>query len=86
MSLQRPVTEIVSLRFSCRAYLDTPVAEQDRTLLGDRAQSLREGPFGTPLRFRLVAATAENAEALKGLRTYGMIRGERVPRRGHVRG
>ena len=75
MSAPRPVTEIIPLRFSCRTYLDAPIAEADRTALAGRAQSLREGLFGTPLRFRLVAATEENADALKGLRTYGFIRG-----------
>ena len=33
------------------------------------------GPLGNPLRFRLAAATEESAEALKGLGTYGFVRG-----------
>jgi len=37
--------------------------------------SLRTGPMGTPLRFNLVAATEQDRDSLKGLGTYGFIRG-----------
>jgi nitroreductase len=39
------------------------------------AASLTPGPFGTTPRFELVAATAEDRDALKGLGTYGFIKG-----------
>jgi nitroreductase len=75
MRARQPVTEIILQRFSCRTFLDAPVAEADRLLLEERARSLSDGPLGTPLRFRLAAATEESADALKGLGTYGFIRG-----------
>jgi hypothetical protein len=75
MKEPRPVTEVISRRFSCRTYRDQPVPGADRALLSERARSLTTGVLGTPLRFRLVAATEDSAEALKGLGTYGFIRG-----------
>jgi len=75
MSRQPPVTDSIARRFSCRTYLDQPVAEADRLLLEEKARSLTRGPLGNPLRFRLAARTEESADALKGLGTYGFIRG-----------
>jgi hypothetical protein len=75
MSGGPPVTEAILRRFSCRTYRPVPIAEADRALLSDRARSLTEGPLGNPLRFRLAAVTEESADALKGLGTYGFIRG-----------
>ncbi len=37
--------------------------------------SLTEGPFGNRCRYALLAATSEDSSALKGLGTYGFIRG-----------
>jgi hypothetical protein len=75
MSGRRSVTETILQRFSCRTYRDEPIPGADRALLSERARSLTRGPLGTPLRFRLAAATEDSAEALKGLGTYGFIRG-----------
>jgi nitroreductase len=75
MSGRPPVTETILQRFSCRTYRPVPLAEADRALLSERARSLTEGPLGNRLRFRLAASTEESADALKGLGTYGFIRG-----------
>jgi len=70
-----PALELVKRRYSCRRYLDRPLTETDRTTIGDFLASLAEGPFGNTCRFALIAATSEDSEALKGLGTYGFIRG-----------
>jgi hypothetical protein len=75
MSGERPFSEIIPLRFSCRTYLGASVPEADRARLEQKARWLTTGPLGTPLRFRLMAATEGDANALKGLGTYGFIRG-----------
>jgi hypothetical protein len=75
MSTRQPLAEIIAQRFSCRAYLDVPIPEADRVLLDAKVRSLTVGPLGNPLRFRLAAVTEDSADALKGLGTYGFIRG-----------
>ncbi len=75
MSGRPPITETILQRFSCRTYRPGPIAEAERALLAERALALTKGPLGNPLRFRLAAATEEGANALKGLGTYGFIRG-----------
>jgi len=71
----QPIVEIIRQRFSCRTYAQRPIGAEQRRRLQEAAESLRAGPLGTPLRFTLVAATEEDGSALKGLGTYGFIRG-----------
>jgi nitroreductase len=71
----RPVTEIIAQRFSCRSYAPEPVDKVQRQTLEAAAAGLAVGPLGTPLRFRLAAATEADRSALKGLGTYGFIKG-----------
>jgi hypothetical protein len=75
MRFRRPVTELVKERFSCRTYEEVPIDETMRQELEDACAGAGRGPFGAPLRFRLVAATQEDMEALRGLGTYGFIQG-----------
>ncbi len=75
VNLSKPVTEIIPRRFSCRTYREAPLEEAQRRTLADAAEAMREGPRGTPVRFRLIASTGEDAEALRGLGTYGFVRG-----------
>jgi nitroreductase len=75
MFLGKPITAIVEQRFSCRTYLDTPIEPPTREQLEQFVRSPGTGPFGTPARFRLVAATDDDSSALRGLGTYGFIRG-----------
>lgn len=70
----KPIAELIERRFSCRTYADQPIAAETQERLRDRMASLGAGPFGTPLRFELVAATEEDRAALSGLGTYGFIR------------
>ena len=54
-----------------------PIASEQRSLLDSLVTSVR-GPFGAAVRFRVVAATEQDAEALRGLGTYGFIKGARA--------
>ncbi len=62
-------------RVSCRTYTGEPLGEQERQRLSDEAARAITGPFGSRLRFMLVAAAPGDDEALRHLGTYGMIRG-----------
>ena len=75
MTYSRPVTEIMRQRFSCRTYLDQPIAEEQRRLLADFISSSRQGPCGASARFKLVAATEQGRNPLQRLGTYGFIKG-----------
>jgi nitroreductase len=74
MCFSRPVTEIIRQRFSCRRYLEKPIGEDQRKRLLSFISTAGKGPFGTPVRFELVAATEQDRSSLKGLGTYGVIR------------
>jgi nitroreductase len=69
------IVEVVERRFSCRTYLDRPIEAETRETLERFLSSVEPGPFGTPTRFKLVAATPEDEGALRGLGTYGFIKG-----------
>ena len=75
MCFSEPVTDIIRQRFSCRTYLDQPIAEEQRRRLAEFISSPRPGPWGASARFRLVAATEQGPNPLKGLGTYGFIKG-----------
>jgi Putative TM nitroreductase len=75
MFYRRPVTEIIQQRYSCRTYLDKPIAEDKRQQLADFLFSLKCGPLGASARFALVAATEQDRNSLRGLGTYGFIKG-----------
>ncbi|MFN2227221.1 MAG: nitroreductase family protein [Anaerolineae bacterium] len=70
-----PVTDVIRQRFSCRTYLDAPIAEETRQALEAYLDQAESGPFGAPVRLELVAAGEEDRSALRGLGTYGFIRG-----------
>jgi nitroreductase len=71
----RPVTEIIRQRYSCRSYRNTPIEQDKCALITETIAALHPGPFGVPARFKLVAATEQDRDALRGLGTYGFIRG-----------
>lgn len=74
MRYNQPVTDLIKQRYSCRTYEDVPIEEAKRKKLADFIDTLETGPFGAPVRFKLVAATEEDRRALRGLGTYGTIR------------
>ncbi len=67
--------DLIRRRFSCRTYRDEPIDGEKRRSLQAAADSLHAGPLGSSLRFSLVAATEVDRAALKGLGTYGFIKG-----------
>lgn len=75
MEFSAPVADIVRRRRSCRRYQERPIAEEPRRRLAAFLASNERGPFGGRGRFALLAATAEDHDALRGLGTYGFIRG-----------
>jgi len=75
MSHTTTVTELIRRRYSCRTYDATPIGPDTRQPLEEYIKLIGEGPLGAPLRFKLLAAGDEDREALRGLTTYGVIRG-----------
>ncbi|RPJ50022.1 MAG: nitroreductase [Chloroflexi bacterium] len=75
MSFCQPVSEIIPRRFSCRTFSLEPVALDVQHALAAVMDALSLGPFGVPLRFSLVAAQEQDRLELRGLGTYGFIKG-----------
>lgn len=73
--LNKPVIGIIPQRFSCRSYLDIPVPPAVIATLKTYISEHHTGPFGSRPRFKLVAASHEDSDSLRGLGTYGFIRG-----------
>jgi nitroreductase len=71
-----PITEVIQNRFSCRVYLDEPISPEKQQMLRNFMQNLPVGPLGTSImRFDLIAAEDQDRKALRGLGTYGFIKG-----------
>jgi nitroreductase len=70
-----PILEIIRTRRSCRSYNNSPIDSHAKERLDLFLSENRAGPFGSKVRFSLIAATEEDNSALKGLGTYGFIRG-----------
>lgn len=71
----KATTDIIRARFSCRNYLKQPIEVETLAHLTDFITSIQSGPLGNQMRFELVSATDTDAKALKGLGTYGFIKG-----------
>jgi len=75
MVLEKTVVDSIRQRFSCRKYLDEPIAPEKRQKLIAYIASLPQGPFGGQASFHLVSANETDRSALKDLGTYGFIHG-----------
>ncbi len=73
--MQKPVTELIRQRYSCRTYQDKAIDGSEQRSLSDFLGTQSTGPLGSRARFALVAATDRDRQSLKGLGTYGIIRG-----------
>lgn len=71
----RPPAEIIRNRVSCRSYVPTPIEPEQRDRLQNLLSASTIGPLGTMMRFALAAAGAQDRTVLKGLGTYGFVRG-----------
>ena len=75
MLYTQPIVEIIRQRFSCRSYLSKPLEPEQRTQLSALLSASPIGPLGARVRFELATATAQDWSPLKGLGTYGFIKG-----------
>ena len=73
--MKSSIHELAKRRYSCRSYVDRPLDDTERQALTEVLGSLGAGPFGNRARFSLMAATRTDRDALRGLRTYGIIKG-----------
>jgi hypothetical protein len=71
----QPITDVIDKRFSCRTYVNQPIEVAKKQQMETYISSLDSGPFGSPPCFRLLAASNGNRQALRGLGTYGLIKG-----------
>lgn len=69
-----PITDIIQQRYSCRKYQTEPIDKNLQEEFQNYLDTLTKGPFGTPIRLKLTAATQEDNAALRGLGTYGFIK------------
>jgi nitroreductase len=75
MLTTQPITTLINRRFSCRKYLPQPIDAHLQHLLRTYLANVPAGPLGNRARFELIAATEEDHQVLRGLGTYGFIRG-----------
>ncbi len=73
----QPVTGIIRRRFSCRSYIPKPIEPELKERLSNFLAGSPTGPLGTGVRFELVSAGENDSTVLKGLGTYGFIKGAR---------
>jgi hypothetical protein len=66
---------LIDRRYSCRTYLEQPISSGDRRSLADFMATKTLGPLGSAVRFGLIAASPDDAGALRRLGTYGFIKG-----------
>ncbi|NTW05774.1 MAG: nitroreductase [Peptococcaceae bacterium] len=75
MEMKKSVISLVNERFSCRKYMEKQISNETQRLLKDFLENNQIGPFGNCIRFCLIAATSSDGQELKGLGTYGVIKG-----------
>ncbi len=66
---------LIDRRYSCRTYLERPISGADREALTAYMASKTAGRLGSSVRFGLIAASPDDAGALRRLGTYGFIKG-----------
>jgi hypothetical protein len=65
----------INNRISVRSYADRPIEPNKKQELIHLLQSKSEGPFGNEVRFTLIDLSEMERKEIKGLGTYGFIRG-----------
>src|SRR5665647_1540149 len=74
MKFTMPFTELVNRRFSCRSYTKQALEISQIESINALLSEVHAGPLGSTLRFKLIAASSENHDALRGVGTYGTIK------------
>ncbi len=69
------VIETIKKRVSCRTYQEKQVDQDAKILLENFLKTNTKVPFGSRLRFRLLDLSDMERSELKGLGTYGVIKG-----------
>ncbi len=69
----QPITDLIKQRFSCRKYRKEAIPDEMKQSLIAFMQTMTNGPFGTSMRFDLVAAGDQDGKTLRSLGTYGFI-------------
>jgi nitroreductase len=67
--------DLIDRRYSCRTYLEQPISAEDHRALTDFMATKTLGPLRSAVRFGLIAASPDDAGALRRLGTYGFIKG-----------
>lgn len=75
MNFSQPIIQIIAERFSCRTYQGTPLTAELVDNLSTFAAEQKFGPLGGEARYAFVGGGAEDMNELKGLGTYGFIKG-----------
>jgi len=75
VTYNQAITEIIGRRFSCRSYDKRSIEQGLRDQLSKVLAASSRGPLGSRVRFELVSAGEHDLTALKGLGTYGFIKG-----------
>ncbi len=78
MPITTSAIQTMQKRTSIRAFSSRPVDQELKDELLRRARAHQDGPFGGTVRFMMVDVEGFDLRELKGLGTYGMIRGART--------
>lgn len=70
-----PIIDAIRVRRSCRNYEPQSIQNEDRRQVVEYLESCKFGPLGSQARFLLVSSDENDRDALKGLGTYGIIKG-----------
>lgn len=71
----KPITQLITHRFSCRTFIEIPIENETRQHLSEFISTLSAGPFNTTPRYKLVAIDEKNSTELRGLGTFGFVKG-----------
>jgi hypothetical protein len=73
--MRHSVVGLIDMRYSCRSFRAQPLDAPALRELAGFVENPPSPPFGSPLRLALAAASPGDSETLKGLGTYGFIKG-----------
>jgi nitroreductase len=69
------ITEIITQRFSCRTFLNKPIPKELLKQMKEFILQNTTSYFGSQMRVELIAAEADDRKLLRGLGSYGFIKG-----------
>lgn len=75
MNFNSSVITAMKNRYTCRIYQDKTIEPGLRASLVQSLDDNKLGPLGTKARFEIIAASEGDVSSLKGLGTYGLIKG-----------